>query len=113
MVHLQIAVPGLPDDPLDAAQDFYKSTLPTIRDILAEGLPDAPWKLEDLDLIIIRFPHADHAHLAWRIAVVQELAREAVPVRVNAIAGGSETAAEEVVALLSDAPGITGQLLTV
>jgi hypothetical protein len=43
--------------------------------------------------------------------VVQELAREYAPARVNAIESGEEQAIAAAAAYLSEAKGVTGQLL--
>lgn len=45
--------------------------------------------------------------------MVQELAREAAPYRVNAVAGEGEQAIADTMAWLVQAPGVTGQLLAV
>ncbi len=61
--------------------------------------------------VVLAFPAADHTHRGWRLAVVQQLARDAAPLRVNALAGGDEPAIAAAVAYLANAPGVTGQLL--
>jgi hypothetical protein len=43
--------------------------------------------------------------------VVQELARAAMPGRVNAVAGDSEAAIAAALRYLNEAPGLTGQYL--
>jgi hypothetical protein len=92
----------LPAEPLDAAAHFHARLLPSARDLLARGG----------DLAVV-FNAADHTHAAWRLAAIQELAREAAPLRVNAIVGDEETAVRETAAYLDSAPGVTGQILTV
>jgi hypothetical protein len=62
--------------------------------------------------LVIVFPPADHSHRAWRLAAVQGLAREHAPLRVNAIAGDSERVISTALAFLAQAPGVTGQYLT-
>jgi len=57
------------------------------------------------------FPPADHTHRAWRLAAVQELAREAAPLRVNAVASDDPAAIESALAYIENAPGLTGQYL--
>jgi hypothetical protein len=94
-----LRVTGLPAAPLDAAAAFHTDWLPPAR--AASG-----------DLVLI-MPEAGLEHRAWRLAAVQELAREATPRRVNAVAGGDAAAIVAAVAYLADAPGITGQLLAV
>jgi short chain dehydrogenase-like protein len=100
MVQAVLRVAGLPDAPLDAAAAFH-----------AEHLPQARALLADADTLVLVFQPAGHAHRAWRLAAVQELAREAAPKRVNGIAGADEAAVGETLAFLEAAPGVTGQLL--
>ena len=63
---------------------------------------------EDLVLIL---PPADHTHRAWRLAVVQGLAREYAPLRVNAVASDDPDAIASALNYLDNAPGLTGQYL--
>lgn len=93
---------GLPAEPLDAAALFHDRFVPAARDALKQG--------EDLAVL---FQSADHTHTVWRLAAIQELAREAAPLRVNAIAGGDEVSVAETARYLDSAPGVTGQILTV
>ena len=102
MTALVFSVRDLPVSPIDAAAHFYSSIVPAIR----EDLPN-------VTEVIVFFEPADHSHRAWRLAAVQELAREAAPTRVNAIVGGDRDAAHEVSEFLKRAPGVTGQLLVV
>ncbi|MDB5723463.1 MAG: hypothetical protein JWQ16_217 [Novosphingobium sp.] len=67
--------------------------------------------LVDGEDVVLAFPTADHTHKGWRLAVVQQLARDAAPLRVNALSGGDEAAVAAAVAYLASAPGVTGQLL--
>jgi hypothetical protein len=101
---LQIDVSELPDAPLDAAAEFYGRELPEIRDDL-----DA---LEGHDLVLV-FEPAGHEHNAWRLAAIQELARELAPRRVNAIVGSEPKAILDAERFLDAAAGVTGQVLTV
>ena len=78
-----------------------------------EHLPAVRRALGGTDLIVVVFAPAGHEHRAWRLAAIQELAREAAPKRVNGIAGGADDAIKEVAAYLRAAPGVTGQLLAV
>ena len=89
---------SLPDAPLDAAAAFYREWAGQAR------------ALAGSDLTIV-FPSADHTHRTWRLAAVQELARSAVPNRVNAVASESEAAISAALRYLKDAPGVTGQYL--
>jgi hypothetical protein len=136
-----LRVEGLPQGTLDAAAAFHREWLPKIRAFLdpprggegdhpqdgGGGLPPAR-SLEDEsplrqpdglppprpgeDLVLI-FPAASYDHRGWRLAAVQDLAREAAPRRVNALVGDQEGARAAAVEWLAQAPGITGQLLAV
>jgi hypothetical protein len=82
--------------------------LPEIRAEL--DLENPPRPGEDLVLI---FAPAPYDHRGWRLAAVQDLAREAAPRRVNAIAGADEAAIADTLGWLGQAPGVTGQLFAV
>ena len=97
-----LRIEGLPETPLDAAAAFF-----------AEHVPAARVALADASLLVLAFPAAGHEHRGWRLAAVQELAREAAPRRVNALAGGDDAAIAHAVAYLAAAPGVSGQLLAV
>ena len=103
MALLQIDIRGLPTTPLDAAAEFYANELPEIRD-------DSDI-LEQHDLVIVFEPAGDEHH-AWRLAAIQELARDMAPRRVNGIVGADASAILETIAYLDVAPGVTGQLLS-
>ena len=90
----------LPAAPLDAAAAFAADHLPRARDLAADDL-------------VLLFDAGDHTHAAWRRAAVEELAREAAPARVNAVAGSNAAAVAEAARWLDTAPGITGQVLAV
>lgn len=102
MPNAVLTIEGLPDNPLDAAAYFYAEVLPDIRRDFA--------LMPTFDLTIV-FDPAGHEHRAWRLALVQELARDHAPARVNAIASDDEAATKAAVAWLQAAPGVTGQLL--
>lgn len=95
-----LRVGPLAGSPLDAAAQFHAEVLPQARDLLREQ--------EDLTLV---FAPADHEHHGWRLAVVQALARDHAPCRVNAVAGVSEDAVAAAADWLTLAPGMTGQYL--
>jgi len=97
-----LRIEGLPESALDAAAHFHSEWLPKARDELRAA--------ESLALI---FSVATHEHRGWRLAVVQELAREAAPKRVNGVVGDDLPATGQTTGWLVDAPGITGQLLDV
>jgi hypothetical protein len=100
MVTLQIT--GLPDAPLDAAMVFHGDWLAQIRDVL---------KLSGDESLALVLPPADHSHRGWRLAAVQELARENAPRRVNALVSSDEAAIAAALDYLTGAAGVTGQLL--
>ncbi len=60
---------------------------------------------------MIVFPPADHTHSGWRLAAVQQLARDLAPLRVNAVASADEAAIAAAARYLTQAPGLTGQVL--
>lgn len=95
-----LRVEGLADGALMAAAQFHAEILPQALEVLLGG--------ED---IILAFPAADHSHRAWRLAVVQQLARDAAPLRVNGLVGGNEAAIAAATTYLAQSPGVTGQLL--
>ena len=128
-----LRVEGLPQGALEAGAVFHAEWLPQVRTLLdppplgevaarsadgggiaTEQAPSAslrsapPPKGEDLVLI---FPPADHTHRAWRLAVVQGLAREHAPARVNALAGGNTATVAAALAYLASADGVTGQCI--
>ena len=97
-----LRVEGLPAAPLDAAAAFHARWLARARAELADGC----------DLVLV-FPPAAHPHDAWRLAAVQELAREAAPLRVNALVGDTGEAIAAMLDWLAGAGAVTGQVLTV
>lgn len=96
-----VRVGDLPCRPLDAATRFYESTVPRVRIEAARSGGH----------VTLVFAPADHSHRAWRLAAVQELARENVPVRINALESDDEQAIAAAADYLSGAGGLTGQLL--
>lgn len=94
-------VPVLPEPALEASAAFHAQVLPGVLARLAAG-PD--------DLVLV-FAPADHTHRGWRLALVQQLAREQAPVRVNAVESDDEPAIAAAEAFLANAAGLTGQLL--
>ncbi|MBO0749701.1 MAG: hypothetical protein J2O44_04620 [Porphyrobacter sp.] len=97
-----LRIEGLPQGALDAAAQFHAEWLPRAREALAEA-----------GAVALVFPPAPYDHRGWRLAAVQDLAREAAPKRVNAVAGDDEPAIADTLAWLAQVPGITGQLLAV
>ena len=87
---------GLPGSPLDAAAEFHAAIVPQVRSATGD--------------VVLAFDPADHSHRVWRLAAIQELAREAAPRRVNAVIGAAQAA---VLKYLATAPGVTGQMLQV
>ena len=86
---------------LDAAAAFHSDVLPKVRESLgaqAEGF-------------VLLFEPAAHEHRAWRLAMVQQLARDHAPHRVNAIESDNEVAIAAAHAYLAGAEGVTGQYM--
>jgi hypothetical protein len=102
MPHAVLRIEGLTASPLDAAAWFHAEILPEIRKAYA-GQPD-------LDLILA-FDPAGHEHHAWRLAAVQELAREYAPARVNGVESDDDAAMAAARTYIEGAKGLTGQLL--
>ena len=93
-----LRIAGLSADPLEAAAAFHSEHVAMIRAATA-------------DLLLV-FPAADHTHRGWRLAAVQMLARAKAPLRINAVAGGSEAAITAAAEYLASAPGLTGQFIS-
>lgn len=96
-----VRIENLPAAPLDAAAAFYG------------WVPDARAVLAGVDSLVLIFDPAGHEHRSWRLAAVQELAREAAPKRVNGVVGEAQLALAECANWLAEQAGITGQLLVV
>ena len=97
-----LRVEELPQGALDAAAAFHSDWLSRAREALRGS-----------DALAVLFAPAPYDHRGWRLAAVQDLAREAAPKRVNAVASDDEQAVAKTVDWLAQAPGITGQLLAV
>jgi len=97
-----LSVEGLPSSALDAAAKFHTHDLPNAREAL-----------ERADALAVVFAPAPYDHRGWRLAAVQDLAREAAPKRVNGVVGNDGQAIADTLAWLAHAPGVTGQLLAV
>lgn len=98
-----LRVGPLPGEALAAAAEFH-----------ARVLPRALAELESAgDGVTLIFEPADHTHSGWRLALIQGLAREHAPKRVNALAGDDEAALAAAARYLASAGGVTGQLLPV
>lgn len=102
MAQAVLRIEGLPESALDAAAAFH-----------VEWLPKARGRLAGHDALALVFGATAYDHRGWRLAAVQDLAREAAPARVNAVAGDDEAALSATLDWLARAPGITGQLLAV
>lgn len=90
----------LPGEVLAASAHFHARVLPGVLQELASG-----------DDVVIVFAAVDYTHRGWRLAVVQQLARDHTPVRVNAVASDDEAAIAAAVRYLGSADGVTGQYL--
>jgi hypothetical protein len=100
-----VRVGPLPDRAIEAAAAFHATTVPEILGVLV------PPRSAQADLALV-FPPASFEHRGWRLAAVQDLARAAAPARVNGIVGADQEAVAATLAWLDQAPGITGQLLS-
>lgn len=96
-----LRIDGLPADPLAAAAAFHADWLPNARAMLDRGC----------DLLVVQFTPADHTHRAWRLAVIQGLAREYAPQRANGVVAQSEQGLSAAMTFLDKGQGITGQYL--
>jgi len=96
-----LRVGSLPADAIAASAAFHAAELPKVLAALAGGP-------KELALV---FASADHTHRAWRLAIIQGLAREHAPQRINAIASDDDMAIAEAASYLGSAEGVTGQLL--
>jgi hypothetical protein len=97
-----LSVGPLPQDALAAAGQFHANMLPAIVEALQST--SAPH-------FTLVFAPADHTHRNWRLAVVQGLAREHAPLRVNAVESDDDVAIAAAAAYLAGADGVTGQFL--
>ena len=95
---MDLRVEGLPDDPLAAAAHFHGAVLPRLLETVAGA-----------DHLTLVFAPADHTHRGWRLAVVQGLARDLAPCRVNGVASDDEAGIAAALAWLAGADGVTGQ----
>lgn len=96
-----LRVGPLPESALAAAADFHAQVLPRVTEAIASAQGS----------LVLVFAPADHAHRGWRLALVQGLAREHAPLRVNAVESDDEASIAAAIAYLDGAPGVTGQLL--
>jgi hypothetical protein len=97
-----LRITRLPAASLDAAAAFHAEWVARIPAALPNSTEEC---------LTVVFPPADHSHRGWRLAAVQELAREFAPRRVNAVVCGDEAGLSAALALLEPCQGITGQLL--
>ena len=95
-----LRVDPLPAQPLAASARFHAEVLPNVLAELARG--------QHLTLV---FDPAGHDHRGWRLALVQGLAREHAPLRINAVASDDAAAIAAVADYLAMADGVTGQYL--
>jgi hypothetical protein len=92
-----VRIADLPAAPLEAAAQFYANI----------GLWAGEHKGKDMALV---FPQAAAGHRAWRLAAVQDMARQYAPCRTNAVVGDEPEKLDQMLAYLAAAPGITGQV---
>jgi hypothetical protein len=104
MCDIIIPIEDLTEAPLDAAADFCAIHLPEIRHNV---------RASPASNLVIVFAAAGPEHRAWRLAAIQELAREFAPIRVNGVAGNGKFERDEAIFFLNGAAGVTGQILAV
>ena len=97
-----LSVGPLPEDALAAAAQFHAGVLP--------GIVEALRTTSSAQFTLV-FAPADHTHRGWRLAVVQGLAREHAPLRINAVESDDDVAIAAAAAYLANADGVTGQFL--
>lgn len=90
----------LADDPLDAASDFHARILAGVEATVGGGA----------DPLTLVFEPAGKEHRAWRLAIVQGLARRFTPSRVNGVETDSAEALAATRVWLESVETITGQL---
>lgn len=95
-----LRVDPLPAEPLAASARFHAQVLPAVLARIAQG--------QDLTLV---FAPASHDHRGWRLALVQGLAREHAPLRINALASDDDATIAAAAGYLASADGVTGQYL--
>ena len=98
-----LRVGPLPGEALAASARFHAEYLPPILAALAD--------LAAGDALTLVFAPGDHGDRGWRLSVVQGLAREHAPRRVNALASDDEAAIAAAARYLAAADGVTGQYL--
>ncbi|WP_374411506.1 Rossmann fold domain-containing protein [Novosphingobium colocasiae] len=101
MPTLRIDIGESPAEPLAAAAEFYTVDLPEV--------------LDDCDIhsqhdVVIVFTPAPHEHRGWRLAAIQQLARDMAPRRVNALGSNDPDAIAAALVWLDRAAGVTGQV---
>jgi hypothetical protein len=109
MAQVVLQLSYLPDEPLEAAAHFYAEEIPSAHKLLKY---EADLRGEAVDALTIVFPTDGKPHHGWQLAAVQSLARELAPVRVNGLTGGGAATIAQTAEWLADAPGVTGQLLS-
>lgn len=97
---MRFDVPRLSDEALAAAAAFHGEVLGEVEAAMA-----------DAACLTLVFADAPRDHRGWRLAMVQGLARQYAPIRVNAIAGGDAQSCGRILGWLDQAGAITGQLL--
>ncbi len=96
-----LRVGALSSGALDAAAAFHDGILSMVLVTLEQSKDD----------LVLVFEPANHEYRPWRLAVVQQLAREHAPRRVNALESDDEDAIAAALGYIKQAPGLTGQLL--
>ncbi|MXO66907.1 Rossmann fold domain-containing protein [Altericroceibacterium endophyticum] len=111
---LRVSVPA--GGELQAASAFYDTELPRVRAHLTR-LREQSAAAALLVCFIDPAQERVSAQHGWRLAAIQQLARDYAPLRVNGLqenggAGANDAAVDETAEWLQGASGITGQLFT-
>ncbi|MEL6529062.1 MAG: Rossmann fold domain-containing protein [Pseudomonadota bacterium] len=95
-------IDDLPACPLAAAAAYFARHHAESVGLLAE---------ESNSSVVLVMPDAGPDHDDWRRALARDLARSFAPKRANVVGASDLAAADEMLAYLRDAPGVTGQYL--
>jgi hypothetical protein len=113
MGHLIVYLGDLPEAPVDAAAQFASKHAREAREWLLQGGWRSMGLAEEPDALTYVFPAGGKVHEGWQRAMIQAMAREVAPKRVNGVIGDGLASTDEVTDWLGDAPGVTGQLFAV
>jgi hypothetical protein len=113
MGHLVVYLGDLPGTPIDAAAHFASKHAPEARELLMQGGWRSMGLAEEPQALTYVFPAGGKDHEGWQRALIQALARDVAPKRVNGVIGDGLASTDEATEWLGGAPGVTGQIFTV